>query len=64
MREEHLGRGLAAALVAAVAWAASLLVLKPALGDLDPITAQAVRLPCHSLVLCRDAVGWGAPPRS
>jgi drug/metabolite transporter, DME family len=61
VREEHLGRGLAAALVAAVAWAASLLVLKPALGDLDPITTQAVRLPLASLVLFATPWGWGAP---
>lgn len=61
VREEHLGRGLAAALIAAVAWAASLLVLKPALGGLDPITTQAVRLPLASLVLFATPWGWGAP---
>ena len=37
--------GLAAATAAAVAWAVSLLVLKPAMGSLDAVTAQAVRLP-------------------
>jgi DME family drug/metabolite transporter len=61
VREEHLGRGLAAALVAAVAWAASLLVLKPAVGSLDPITTQAVRLPLAALVLFATPWGWGAP---
>jgi DME family drug/metabolite transporter len=61
VREEHLGRGLAAALVAAVAWAVSLLVLKPAVGGLDPITTQAVRLPLASLVLFATPWGWGAP---
>lgn len=61
VREEHLGRGLAAALVAAVAWAVSLLVLKPAVGSLDPITTQAVRLPLASLVLFATPWGWGAP---
>jgi len=61
VREEHLGRGLAAALVAAVAWASSLLVLKPALGGLDPITTQAVRLPLASLVLFATPWGWEAP---
>ncbi len=61
VREEHLGRGLAAALIAAVAWASSLLVLKPALGGLDPITTQAVRLPLASLVLFATPWGWGAP---
>ena len=44
-----------------MAWAASLLVLKPALGDLDPITTQAVRLPLASLVLFATPWGWGAP---
>lgn len=61
VREERLGMGLAAALVAAMAWAASLLVLKPALGTLDPVTAQAVRLPLASLVLFATPWGWEAP---
>ena len=59
--EERLGVGLAAAFIAAVAWAASLLVLKPALGTLDPVTAQAVRLPLAALVLFATPWGWGAP---
>ena len=61
VREERLGLGLAAAFTAAAAWAASLLVLKPALGALDPITTQAVRLPLASLVLFATPWGWGAP---
>jgi drug/metabolite transporter, DME family len=61
VREEHLGRGLAAAFIAAVAWAVSLLVLKPAVGSLDPVTTQAVRLPLASLVLFATPWGWGAP---
>ena len=61
VREERLGLGIAAAFVAAVAWAASLLVLKPAMGALDPITAQAVRLPLAALVLFATPWGWGAP---
>src|SRR5262249_25885573 len=43
--EDRIGIGIAAAVTAAVAWAVSLLVLKPAMGSLDPVTAQAVRLP-------------------
>jgi len=61
VREERLGVGLAAAFVAAVAWAVSLLVLKPAMGSLDPVTAQAVRLPLASIVLFATPWGWSAP---
>jgi len=61
VREERLGVGLAAAFIAAVAWAASLLVLKPAMGTLDPVTAQSVRLPLAALVLFATPWGWGAP---
>lgn len=61
VRDERLGVGLAAAFIAAVAWAASLLVLKPAMGTLDPVTAQSVRLPLAALVLFATPWGWGAP---
>src|SRR5262245_18076320 len=61
VREERLDVGLAAALIAAVAWAVSLLVLKPAMGTLDPVTAQAVRLPLASVVLFATPWGWSAP---
>jgi DME family drug/metabolite transporter len=61
VRKERLGVGLAAAFIAAVAWAASLLVLKPAMGTLDPVTAQSVRLPLAALVLFATPWGWGAP---
>lgn len=61
VREERLGLGLATALTAAVAWAVSLLVLKPAMGTLDPVTAQAVRLPLAALVLFATPWGWSAP---
>lgn len=60
----HEGRGrlgLAAAAGAAVAWAMSVLVLKPALGSLDAVTAQAVRLPLAGLLLMATPWGWGAP---
>jgi drug/metabolite transporter, DME family len=61
LHKERLGVGLAAAFTAAVAWAVSLLVLKPAMGTLDPVTAQAVRLPLAALVLFATPWGWGAP---
>ena len=60
-REERFALGLAAAIAAALAWAGSLLVLKPALGALDPVTAQAVRLPLAGVVLLATPWGWEAP---
>jgi drug/metabolite transporter (DMT)-like permease len=59
-REERTGLGLAAATTASVAWAVSLLLLKPAMGSLDAVTAQAVRLPLAGLVLLATPWGWGA----
>ena len=53
--------GLAAATAAALAWAVSLLVLKPAMGSLDAVTAQAVRLPLAGLLLMATPWGWGTP---
>jgi uncharacterized membrane protein len=60
-REERFALGLAAAIAAALAWAGSLLVLKPAMGTLDPVTAQAVRLPLAGVVLLATPWGWEAP---
>jgi drug/metabolite transporter, DME family len=57
-RPGHTRLGLAAATVAAAAWAGSLLVLKPAMGALDPVTAQAVRLPLAGLLLLATPWGW------
>ena len=53
--------GLAAATTAAAAWAGSLLVLKPAMGALDPVTAQAVRLPLAGFLLLATPWGWETP---
>jgi len=53
--------GLAAATAAAAAWAVSLLVLKPAMGSLEAVTAQAVRLPLAGLLLMATPWGWGTP---
>jgi drug/metabolite transporter (DMT)-like permease len=52
---EARGRGLALAAVAAVSWALSAAVLKPALQEVDPISAQAVRMPLATLIL------WATP---
>lgn len=60
-REGRTRLGLAAATAAAAAWAVSLLVLKPAMGSLDPVTAQSVRLPLAGLLLLATPWGWGAP---
>jgi DME family drug/metabolite transporter len=57
-RPGHTRLGLAAATAAAAAWAGSLLVLKPAMGALDPVTAQAVRLPLAGLLLLATPWGW------
>lgn len=47
--------GLAAAGVAALAWAASAILMKPPLHEVDAVTATAVRLPIISALL------WAAP---
>ena len=57
-RPGHTRLGLVAATAAAAAWAGSLLVLKPAMGALDPVTAQAVRLPLAGLLLLATPWGW------
>ena len=57
-RPGHTRLGLAAATAAAAAWAGSLLVLKPAMGALDPVTAQAVRLPLAGRLLLATPWGW------
>ncbi len=44
-------RGLVLALVAAVAWAINALMMKPPLRVVDPVTAQAIRLPVAALIL-------------
>lgn len=49
--------GLAAAGVAALAWAVSVVMLRPPLEQVDAVTAQAVRLPLAGLLLL--ATPWG-----
>jgi drug/metabolite transporter (DMT)-like permease len=48
---EAFGRGVAAATVASLAWAISVICMKPALQEVDPVTAQAVRLPLAGALL-------------
>ena len=52
---EDRRRGLALAVLAAVAWAASATLMRPPLKEIDPLTIQAVRLPLTTLVL------WATP---
>jgi len=47
----HRSRGIGLALLAALAWAVGALLVKPALRDIDPLTAQAVRLPIAAAIL-------------
>jgi drug/metabolite transporter (DMT)-like permease len=48
-------RGVAGAFVAALSWGISVVALRPALEVMDPIAAQAVRLPLAAAML------WGLP---
>ena len=49
--EERFWFGVGAAVIAALAWAVSTVLVKPPLAEMSPITAQAIRLPVASLVL-------------
>jgi drug/metabolite transporter (DMT)-like permease len=53
--------GMAAAVAAAVAWAVSVILLKSPLGHVDPIAAQAVRLPIAGMALLATPWGWAGP---
>jgi drug/metabolite transporter (DMT)-like permease len=50
-RPERLGFGVGTAAVAAAAWAVSTVMLKAPLHEIEPLTAQAVRLPLASALL-------------
>jgi drug/metabolite transporter (DMT)-like permease len=57
-RDGHAGRlwpGIGAATLASVAWAVSVIALRPPLAEMDATTAQAVRLPVAGVVL------WATP---
>ena len=49
--EERFWFGVGAAVLAALAWAISTVLVKPPLAEMSPVTAQAIRLPVASLVL-------------
>lgn len=52
--------GLAAALVAALAWAVSVILLKPALEEVDAVRSQAIRLPLAAAMLWATPWAWSA----
>ena len=58
-RHERLWFGLGAATLASLAWAASVILLKPSLSEVDAIQAQAIRLPVASLLLWITPWAWG-----
>jgi len=43
--------GIGAATLASVAWAASVVLMKPPLAEIEPVTAQAIRLPLAAALL-------------
>jgi drug/metabolite transporter (DMT)-like permease len=57
---ERFWIGVGAATLASVAWAASVVVLKPSLTEVDAIQAQAVRLPVAAALLWMTPWSWGA----
>jgi drug/metabolite transporter (DMT)-like permease len=52
---EDRRRGLRLAVATAVAWAIGAALMKPPVGEIDPLTIQAVRLPLSTIVL------WATP---
>lgn len=59
-RPERLWFGVWMAVVASVAWAVSTAMMKTPLREIDPLTAQAVRLPLASVLLFLTPWAWGA----
>ena len=60
-RPEHLVFGVWMAVLASVAWAVSTVMMKLPLSEIEPLTAQAVRLPLASVLLWMTPWTWGAP---
>jgi drug/metabolite transporter (DMT)-like permease len=58
----HRTRGVALALLAALSWAVGALLMKPALREIDPFTAQALRLPFAAVVLWLGPWARGTGP--
>jgi drug/metabolite transporter (DMT)-like permease len=59
-RPERLAFGVWMALLASVAWAVSTVMMKLPLAEIEPLTAQAVRLPLASALLWLTPWTWGA----
>ena len=57
---ERFWRGVGAATLASLAWAVSVVLLKPSLEEVDAIQAQAVRLPVAAALLWVTPWAWGA----
>jgi len=57
--------GMGAATLASLAWAVSIILLKPSLAEVDAVLAQAVRLPVAAVLLWATPWAWsaGAPWR-
>lgn len=56
---ERFWSGVAAATLASLAWAVSVIVLKPSLSEVDSVTAQAIRLPLAAALLWATPWAWG-----
>src|SRR5262245_7689353 len=52
--------GIGGAVLAAVSWGVSSALLKVPLGEVDPVTAQAVRLPLAGVLLFATPWAWGS----
>lgn len=59
-RRGRFGMGIGAATLAAVAWAVSVVVLKPSLREVDAVVAQAIRLPLAGAMLWATPWAWRA----
>jgi drug/metabolite transporter (DMT)-like permease len=59
-RPQRLWFGVWTAVAASVAWAVSTVMMKPALREIEPITAQAIRLPLAALLLALTPWARGA----
>lgn len=66
LRKDEWSRGFGLALVTAMAWGVSPVLMKPVILDVDPVSVQAVRLPFAALVLWLTpwARGTGARVRA
>jgi drug/metabolite transporter (DMT)-like permease len=59
--EERFWLGVGAAALASLAWAVSTVLVKPPLAEMNPVTAQAIRLPLASMVLWMTPWARSAP---